>query len=661
MPGLSLTLALFLAPTASRASELAGLLPGNAVMFAEIRSVPKLAKAKDQALVSSLNEAGFGKLIASLPIFADPLAADKFRTETGYFPSELVSRFPGGVATGIFEKPTGDQTAAASGGGESSATVVTTTGNTPDAGTGTGSASGEAAATRSGDAKSGADESAALDQGGMLVVADFSGDEALLEKIFSALAKAKTAPAAASTAKPVKTRLPEGVWPGDFAEKISYIEGVKVHQWNLLAPTLNRGKSMGWAFAGGKAFLSLGDGVLEESVRRQVKKITTEGLSTTTMYQEVEAAAGTWDLLAGMDLVGGMHFGRSAAQRVLKEAGKAGGFNQPSLNPLAQVGLKNLRYAFLSVDIQQQMIDVLAGTTYAAKPGLLGVYAAKGPGAEPLFAPYSARQVAWGTMDWAKGVGSLKQVIATLTPGHDEPQVDLYLAMLFGMTGVDVERDLFGRMGEKWWVMSRPDEAGGNSNSVPVVNRGGAPVAAANQSRGSRVIGISLKDRAGFQASLHKFIAALSVKTPLFNERQRQGTTIHELINAPAGCAISWVVKNDTLLISIGPAALLEDVLTGMARRPTATPLDQTAVKAAFSRMPEGHSAAGFATMESLAISGLTILRDLVGASPSVGGDGVQREPVRIPIGVSLPYFAASRLYLSDTSARIRLRLAPNY
>jgi hypothetical protein len=77
--------------------------------------------------------------------------------------------------------------------------------------------------------------------------------------------------------------------------------------------------------------------------------------------------------------------------------------------------------------------------------------------------------------------------------------------------------------------------------------------------------------------------------------------------------------------------------------------------------MPEGHCAAGFATMESLAISGLTILRDLVEVPPSPGGDGTQQEPVRIPIGVSLPYFAASRLYLSDTSARIRLRLAPNY
>lgn len=42
-------------------------------------------------------------------------------------------------------------------------------------------------------------------------------------------------------------------------------------------------------------------------------------------------------------------------------------------------------------------------------------------------------------------------------------------------------------------------------------------------------------------------------------------------------------------------------------------------------------------------------------------GEVVHREPVRLPIGVSLPYFAAARLYLSDTSARIRLRLAPNY
>lgn len=567
-----------LAPATVRASELAELLPRNSVLFAEIRSVNKLTKAGDQPLVRSLSEAGFGKLIASLPLFTDPLAADKFRSETGYFPSELMSRLSGGVAMGIAEESGGGQPAVES-----------------------------APAADKGGGKAGPDDSSTDgDSGGVLFVADFSGDEALLEKIFRALAKAKTAPGSGSCSAslPPAARLPEAVWPGDFAEKISYVEGVKVHQWNLLAPTLNRGKAMGWAFAGGKVFLSLGEGVLDGAVRRQVKKITNEGLSTTAMYQEVEAAAGTWDLLAGMDLPKVLHFGRKAAYRMLKEAGKAVNFNQTLSNPLARAGLEGLRYEFLSVDIQQQMIDILAGVTYTAKPDLFGVYAANGPGAEPLFAPFSARQVLWGAMDWTKGLGSLKQLVSSLTPGRRDIQVEQYLAMFFGMTGVDLEKDLLGRMGNEWWVMTRPDEAKEN----PRPTSSGATSPPPDAGHGSTVLGISLRDRAGLETSLNKIITALSAKQRLFSERQRNGVTIHDFLDAPAGCPVSWLIKNDTLLLSLGPPALLEDVLSGMARRPTATPLDQAAVKAAFSRMPGGHSAAGFATMESLAISTLTVL-----------------------------------------------------
>lgn len=619
-------------PLAAMADDLATVLPEDSLFFGEMRSVPKLMELENLPVIKKLSDGPLGKMFDKL--MEDGPGEEKmekiFKEETGLSTDEALAKFTGGLAAGVslpLDKLLAD------------------------------------------------DEDA---EPGIVLVADFSGDEALVKKVITAAHKISEAETEAAKEK-IKAAakasgsdddeddddadadsdddddadLPEAKFPDDYEEKVAEVEGVSVHSWAVKDAEKTEGEKFSWAIADGRLIIGVAEADIKDAVSRQIKKSSEGSLASTAAYKKIDTAAGDWDVLAGANLERGL----STIQEAIRKQMEKGEFKSTlPVNPLqvwTGLGADQLRTAFMAWDLQGEELDFHASLTYAEKPGLLKLYAANGPGEPPLFAPEDAGEVGWGTMDWGKLFDNLKEVAAAVSP-MAAGGLDMGVNTLKTKIGVDIRKDILGQMGDNLWSFSKVTLMDKDKKADAEEALDGNPFGALGIGQ-SQVLGIALRDAKAFELSLKSIFNTAAPGQALFEDREYLGSTIHTVKNLPPPVQMAWLIKADTLIISIGQPDLLEKALANMEKKPATPLLEREFVQKAFAKLPDGQVSAGYYDAGMLADA---MIQGMKGAMAGFGGDeGEFGEALSaLPDKLDIPLSVVTRAYISDKSADLRMR-----
>jgi len=621
------------------ADPLAASLPEKSTFFLSVKDLTKLRQVKDHPLLKALSTGELGKVFEAamkkMQGDLDGAAAALIKEETGLTLEELLAKFPGAAAASL----------------DIGFTQVL-------------------------------EDSDSAPEIGATMIADYTGDEALMVKVLGALDKFeelekagaqdkdkdkddadKEEDADADTDKE-EEGLPRADWPADYEENITDSAGVKVHGWTLKDPDKKSGPAMSWSVANGKAAMTIGKADLKEVVARLAKPSDAGSLASTNAWKSLPDADRESDVLMGINLesmLGEIQEGL----RVKMEKGELD--TGLPINPLqvwTGMGLDQFRTAFVATAIESEDAALHMGLTYAEKPALLKIYAATGPGTPPAFVPSDVQEVSWGTLDWGKMFDNIKELAIAVSP-MAAGGIDMGLAEAKKSIGVDLRADLLGQMGDDVWSVSQIEpltdeekaakakkskdeaDAGAGLNSFAAL--------AAGQAGQSEVIGIALKDSKAVALSLKTMINTVASEEALFEDREFMGKTIHQVKNTPPEMSISWLIDKDTMILSIGKTTLLEKILGGMEKKPASPLVLEPRVQAALAKLPEGGVSSSYADAGLMIDSLLGMLKPLV--IEQVEGEAADMLK-SIPDQLALPWQLVSRSYLGDKSAEVRLRLS---
>ena len=624
------------------ADPLAASLPEDSIVFFNAPSLTKLRDAKDHPLVKAARTGELGKALApmldKLSGQVEAAAETILKEETGLTLEELLAKFPGAAAGSVSFSAT---------------KLMEDTSMKPDA-----------------------------DTMGLVMIADFTGDEALMAKVVTALDKlgekgeAERKAKAKAEDKEDKDADDKDVdkkaspnWPDDYEETVTEIQGSKVHEWKVSNLEKNEADYMSWSIANGKAALSIGKADLKGVVSRLLKPATTGSFSASPAWKTLPDAAQEADLLMGINLerlLGEVQEG----MRVKMEKGELNTGGLP-INPLQAwvgAGLDQFRMAFVSTALETEDAVLHLGLTYAEKPALLKIYAAKGPGTPPAFAPADVQELSWGTFDWGGFYDNLTALATAVSP-MAAGGIEMGTTELKKKIGVDLRKDILGQMGDDLWSTSHTDPAeapakpkakpkgSGKADDPDAEDEASdSPFSAFSMAKNqSQVLGIGLHDAKAFELSLKSIFNTVAPGQALFDDRKFVGTTIHQIKGLPAEMSVAWLIQNDTLILNIGKPDLLEKILTGMAKPPANPLINEPHVKAAFAKLPEGGVSHGYANAGQLIDAVLGVLKPLLAEQ----ADGEAADIINnLPDKLNLPWYLVTRLYLGAQSTDIRLRLS---
>ena len=449
------------------------------------------------------------------------------------------------------------------------------------------------------------------------------------------------------------------VWPEDYEETITEVEGVKVYEWTVSDLKKTRGEALAWSVGKGKAAFTVGKTDLKDIVTRLVKASSEGSLGTTAAWKSMPSSIQDSDVLSGVNLeslLGEVQEGL----RIKMEQGKLNTGGLP-INPLQAwvgAGLDQFRMAFISTTLEPEDASMHMGLTYAEKPALLKIYAAKGPGTPPDFVPADVQQISWGTMDWGAMFDSIKELATAVSP-MAAGGMDMGLTELKKKIGVDLRADILGQMGDDLWSVAHTDPVAANDpdgekedadDEVPL-----ALSALAFTEGQAQVVGIALRDAKAFNLSLTSMINTLAPGRALFEDRDFMGVKIHQVKGTPPNMSVAWLIHRDTLIFSIGKPELLEKVLGGMEKKPANPLIAEPHVKAAFAKLPEGGVSSGY-------LNAGQMMDVILGALKPVLEEQLEGEAAEIikglPDKLDLPWYVVTRTYLGDQAADVRLRLS---
>ncbi len=621
------------------ADPLAASLPQETKVFFNVSNLANLRNATSHPLLKSLTEGELGKALKPM---LDKVAGEAdaetnaiLKEETGLTLQEVLAKFPGAATAGLSIDL----------------------------------------------AEAFKEDSLDSPPVGITIIADYTGDEALMQKMLTAFDKLEEK-ASARKAKEEDAAeeedeedeededdKPEADWPKDYEETITEVGGAKVHEWTVRDKDKMEGDPMSWTVNGGKAALTIGKSDLKELAARLGKAPGEGSLGATAAWKTMPDSIQDSDVLAGVNLEALL----GEVQEGLRQKMEKGELNTGGLpiNPLQAwtgAGLDQFRMAFLDTNLEGDTAAMHLGLTYAEKPAILKVYAATGPGTPPAFVPSDVQEVAWGTMDWGKMFDAIKELATAVSP-MAAGGIDVGLAEVKKNIGVDLRTDLLGQMGDDLWSVSHLDpedaakaaakakEEDANEEDEDEASGPGAGVfsALALTEGQSQVIGIALRDSKAFALSLKSMFNTLAPGEGLFEEREYMGKTIYQFKGTPPGMVISWLIHNDMWIFSVGKPGLLEKVLGGMDKKPASPLILEPHVQAALAKLPEGGVSSSYANAGQMIDLVFGTLKPMLLEQ----AEGEAAEALEnLPDKLNLPWHLVSRMYLGEKSTDVRIRLS---
>ena len=626
------------------ADPLAAVLPEDSALFFNVRDLTRLRQVKEHPLLKTLTAGDLGKLLEpvlqKLAGEADAATAAVLKEETGLTPEELLAKFPGGAAASF-------------------------------------SLSME---------KLMEGETVATEELGVAMVADFLGDEVLMEKVLGALdqfeemnAAKRKKEEAGGDGEDGEDEKPKADWPEDYEETVTEVAGVKVHEWTVKDSDKMAGAPMAWSVTHGKAVLGNRTADIKEIISRMANPTDKGSIASTAAWKSLPESARESDLLMGINLehlLGEVQEGL----RVKQEKGELNtGLPVNPLQVWTGLGLDQFRLAFVGAALETEDAALHLGLTYAEKPALLKIYAATGPGTPPAFVPDDAQEASWGTMDWGKMFDQIKELAMAVSP-MAAGGMEMGLAEVKKKIGVDLRTDLLGQMGDDLWSVSQMDppseeetdqgktaedekdageeKADGDDDGDDGENEeaGNNPLSALALTEGqSQVIGIALRDSKAFNLSLKSMFNTIAPGEGLFEDREFMGLTIHQVKGTPDNMSLAWLIHNDTMILSLGKTALLEKILAGMEKKPARPLVQEPHVKAALAKLPDGGVSSTYADAGKMIDAMLGMIKPLLAEqAEGEAADFIEN----LPDQLDLPWALVSRTYLGDRSMDVRIRLS---
>jgi hypothetical protein len=314
---------------------------------------------------------------------------------------------------------------------------------------------------------------------------------------------------------------------------------------------------------------------------------------------------------------------------------KASGSNEPPPNSrmaafgltaesiIRGLGLDALRALAIGVSIDREATEISTAFTWAQRRGLLRMLAYGDPPApRPAFVPDSWTSVSCMRFDLGQAVRALRETIREMSPALDG-MVQMQIGQMNQQLGIDLERDLFGSLGDELV----------NAYTVPEVP--GAPVDF--QQPMDQLLAVTLSNAEAFARALDAVLAAFPPVAQMTTSRDYLGETIRRMGPPEQSGPVKGVhiaVTRDRLLVCVGTPAMIESAIQG--RQGAAKPLWAKAeAREALATVPPGSVAIEYHDLRKLAVFIVEAIGQLAQqAAAESGGDD---EPSPAPEAPSKP------------------------
>lgn len=458
----------------------------------------------------------------------------------------------------------------------------------------------------------------------MTVATAFSGDDALAEKIARTYgrifkdAAAKTAGGAAPFAK----------FPDEYVFSAEDYAGVKLHLWKLKKGSTSMIETPGFTVMDGTLVVTMS----EEGLRGAVDRVKKGGksLADSPRHASLAKSAKDSDMIAYFDLASVIKAGMNMAA---KEGGAAAG---QTLTAMRALGLNKLDLLYMTLDLSKNRSDMEMGLTFHDNPGIMKVLAMDGPGIVPNFFPPDADSGGHGTMHFDRMLNAIESLMKDAVPAMGD-MIATQLDEIKKETGVDIRKDIIANIG--------PDVVSASSPTPEGVKKDDE-----DEEPQPTVLGLKLKDRKAVELAVNTLINKAAPDAAMFEKREYQGATIHNMKEAPIG----YLFTDDWFFLTMGPPTLIEKVITRMAKGGDDHLFALPVVKSAFEGLPDDDDGSTYFDLGP-SLDTLLELASGIGEIPGVS------EIVNLndlPKQMNLPLVLGMREYLDDKSIHIRMHIA---
>lgn len=300
------------------------------------------------------------------------------------------------------------------------------------------------------------------------------------------------------------------------------------------------------------------------------------------------------------------------------EAAAAESGEEPPGSPFAMLGMSPaefvhafgfdaLRGIHFSLSLAEDATSIGGGLTWTEKRGLLKLLAiGEAPAPQPAFISADWPSVSADRFSFAQMIQGLKEAAGEANPMF-EFMISQQLTQLNQGLGIDLERDLFGSIGDE------------------IVRAYGATAADADADASTEQLwALSLVNAETFSNALTTIWQLAPQVAAQFQERDYLGTDIQSImLPIPSGdgmnlVPLAYAITPGYLLLDVGGTAMLETALQNMDK-PGESFWSQPKVVAAMKAIPAGSSSFTFQDLNAIVAPALTAFAGLASTAQQAG------------------------------------------
>jgi hypothetical protein len=352
----------------------------------------------------------------------------------------------------------------------------------------------------------------------------------------------------------------------------------------------------GWAIVDGVAIVAEPKSYLQSLVGALKGKSSATPLAESPGFTKMRGKVQVQDLLVHMD--------SSAFVPAIEEAIRTSLDNPEEPNPMglqsgpviSALALDTIESIFLSTTLLDRATHVDMGLLYGADRGVVKLLAIDpGPVKMPAFLPNDAVEASVGHFSFPRMWATLKEMLVAMNPALSG-MMEAQLAQLSTTYGVDVEKGIFGSMGNEIFTAKylRPSEEPGQAPSFGAVDE---------------LTGIAITDRQSMEIALEalkSMIGIFSGGVEMFDSTDYLGHTIFTIkepipSDVPGGEPSLWsyALTESHAMFCVGTLEPLKAAVSGQGKRDRQI-WNRPEVKRAVKALPAGASGLSFYDTETL-------------------------------------------------------------